>query len=157
VTLRSRVALLVCTAAALACAPSPVSAAPVERPPLPENLTAADQYVESVPTGEGSRPADRGPGGSAAAAPLPSDVKRKLPEGGELERVATSPALGAPTTKLRGGQDDTPSVPSATVRAVDGGGFELGWLLLALAAASVLLVAAALLRRHRRGEAGGPS
>ena len=57
---------------------------------------ALDEYVESLPIAEGNRPA----GHEGRSAPLPRSTQRALsetPEGRVLERVATSPAAGAPT------------------------------------------------------------
>jgi hypothetical protein len=144
--------ILACAAAALALAAGSAAAATEELPAVPEDFSAADQYVESVPSGDGGRPANAGGGGGGAAA-LPAAAGVKLPKGGAIERVATSTSLGAPTRKLEGGGAGSPSVPSAAVSAVDGDGFGLLWLLVALAAGSFLLLAAALARR-RRGEAG---
>jgi hypothetical protein len=84
--------------------------------PVPEDFSAADQYVESVPTSEGSKPAGVGTGsgtGNANVSPAPSGVA-----GNKLEQIATSPELGAPRKRLHGARADEPGVPKAMVSAI---------------------------------------
>jgi hypothetical protein len=123
---------------------------------LPEDFSAADQYVESVPTGDGGRPAAGGAEGKGGLAPLPPSAAGKIEDGSLLERVASSPGLGAPSRSL-GKRDDAsaepPSVPSAAVGSLDGGdGADLLWLLIAVAIVSAVIGGAALNRYHRRGK-----
>ena len=69
------------------------------------NAPSVDQYVESVPTGSGrSETPSRQ---TEAAEPLPQRLTERLEaEGGtdasQLEKIATSPALGAPVTQGAG-------------------------------------------------------
>jgi hypothetical protein len=128
----------------------------------PQDFSAADQYVETVPTTSGpSATKDRKRG----RAPLPPSVAAKLrSQGGAdataLEEVATSSDLGAPQGTRRAadkenGAGDRPSsrdrtaVPSASVQAVRGGGEDLLWLLLALVAITGLMVGAVTYQRHK--------
>jgi hypothetical protein len=107
-----------------------LAAAPASQAAVPQDFSAADQYVESVPTSGGPRPA--GVGGDRSVA-LPPGVR--LSAGDPLARVATSRRLGAPDRKLRGGKRSSPAVPSATINAIDdGGGGVTLWLLLGLLA-----------------------
>ncbi|HYH57813.1 MAG TPA: hypothetical protein VD790_01145 [Thermoleophilaceae bacterium] len=65
--------------------------------PLPENNSALDQYVASLPEPGGKRPV--GFETDEKAAPLSRAIRRQLastPNGDALQRVATSVALGAP-------------------------------------------------------------
>jgi hypothetical protein len=146
----ARPAIAICAALGLALASSSAWAA--ELPPLPQDFSAADQYVESPPSGDGGRPS----AGKGGAAPLPPGVAGRLGNGSTLERVATSPELGAPNGKLKPDRVQPPSVPSAAVDALDGGkGPSLLWLLVALVAVSALLAGAAVNRHHQRGKAAG--
>ena len=64
---------------------------------LPDDHSAFDQYVASLPEPGGNRPV--GTGEETRGRPLPPDVSRRLastPGGSALREVATSPALGAP-------------------------------------------------------------
>jgi hypothetical protein len=123
--------------------------ASIAAPPAPDDFSAADQYVESLPTSEGSRPARHGEGRGAS---LPSSISDRLggPGGELLERIATSTDLGAPGKRLNGAKAKQPDVPLAAVSAIgesEGGG------LLALLAALVLIsgvVAGIATHRHHR-------
>src|SRR3954471_21562543 len=86
---------LALTIAALGVAALPGAAAAQD---FGNDQPALDEYVESLPIAEGNRPA----GHHGAASPLPSSTRRALattPHGRLLERVATSPAAGAPSAK----------------------------------------------------------
>src|SRR4029453_932940 len=126
---------------------------------VPEDFSAADQYVESVPTSSGPKPA-RKPARknrvehAQTSIPVPPPVKDL---DGTLKKVATSPTLGAPERSLPDAKADTPKVPSATVSAIDDAdGGRLLWLLLALVLVSGATVGAASYRhRARRKTARG--
>jgi hypothetical protein len=126
----------------------------------PEDFSAADQYVETLPTADGpSATKDRKRGRT----PLPRSVAAKLrsqggADAGRLEAVATSGDFGAPQQK--GGRADKESgaskrsrdsaaIPSASVQAVRDSGGDLLWLLLALVAITGLMVGAVLYQRHK--------
>jgi hypothetical protein len=131
-----------------------------EAPVLPEEFSAADQYVESVPTSSGPKPAkdpegDRSNAGkettSAAPAPIPPAVNELDPA---LKEVATSPRLGAPDRGLEKASADDPTVPGATVSAVDDAeGGSLLWLLLALAVITGAVAGTAGYRHRARRRA----
>jgi hypothetical protein len=116
-----------------------------------QDFSAADQYVEQVPTSRGSKPATPAkPDSKKGAAPaidLPPAVQEL---GGTLKQVATSPSLGAPERSLPDPPaKHPPSVPGATVSAVgDAGGGGLLWLLLSLVAVSGAVLGSAG-HRHR--------
>jgi hypothetical protein len=128
-------------------APAAASAAA----PVPENFSAADQYVESVPTSEGSKPA--GPVGTGTGNPAPTLGN----DGGDnLEQIATSPELGAPRKQLHRASADEPDVPSALVSTVgeqDGG--NLLWLVLALLLVSGVVAGTAGHRHYRNRQTAG--
>jgi hypothetical protein len=80
----------------------------------PEDIPAVGAYVELVPTAGGSRQAGRRQGGSAL--PLPTATRLRLgratgPDARLLERIATAPEFGAPTTRLNvpNGRDRPPA------------------------------------------------
>ena len=127
----------------------------------PQDFSASDQYVETLPTPSGpSATKDR----RRTKTPLRPSVAAKLREQGgadaaRLAEVATSSDFGAPQVKA-GGADkqnradsrtsrDRTAVPSASVQAVRGGGADLLWLLLALLAITGLMVGAVTYRRHK--------
>ena len=90
-------------AACLALTLTPVGAASAaKRPPRPGDVSAVDVYRESIPTSGGARPVGSG---SSSGIPLSPTARANLEavgsRGTELKRVATSPKLGAPTTRLR--------------------------------------------------------
>jgi hypothetical protein len=133
---------------------APVASAAV---PVPEDFSAADQYVEDVPTSTGPKPArEKTPEHAAkkgvAVPPGVNDLD------GTLKEVATSTRLGAPERSLPDAKADTPKVPTATVSAIDDAdGGRLLWLLLALVVVSVATVGLASYRhRARRKSANGP-
>jgi hypothetical protein len=126
----------------------------------PQDFSASDQYVETLPTPSGpSATADRRRGKT----PLRPSVAAKLRnQGGEdasrLEELATSSDFGAPQGKNGGadkktgnGRDsrDSTAIPSASVQAVREGGADLLWLVLALLAITGLMVGAVTYRRHK--------
>ena len=129
----------------------------------PDDFSAADQYVETIPTSQGpSATKDR----KDARTRLPGSVKSKLEsEGGKdaakLEEVATSDQFGAP--QAQGGSADkkrerssrsTTAVPSASVEAVRDSGEDMLWLLFALIAITGLMVGAVAYQRHKNSKSG---
>ena len=124
--------------------------------PLPEDFSAADQYVESVPTSGGPKPAEterrekeKGEQGDLQPAPVPAAVNEL---DGELKEVATSLSLGAPERGLSDTREaESPSVPTATVSAVDDAdGGRLVWLLVALLVISSAMAGTAVYRHRAR-------
>jgi hypothetical protein len=132
---------------------------------LPDDNSALDQYVASLPEPGGKRPAGRddGPG---KGLPLPPVVNRQLAsaeDGDALREVATSPALGAPAAGgggivdgrgtaaiIRPVSDDTgPGMLSAVAGTTAGS--PVGAVLLALLLAGG---GAAIALRRRREEQG---
>ena len=126
----------------------------------PQDFSASDQYVETLPTPSGpSATEDRRRGKT----PLRPSVAAKLRDQGgadasRLEAVATSSDFGAPqgtsgrADKKSGNRRDsrnTTALPSASVQAVRNGGGDLLWLLLALLAITGLMVGAVTYRRHK--------
>jgi hypothetical protein len=128
----------------------------------PEDFSASDQYVETVPTTRGPNATkDR----KSVKTPLRPSVAAKLrSQGGadaaRLEAVATSSDFGAPQGTTRGADKkkgsgdrhnsrDTTALPSASVQAVREGGEDLLWLLLALIAITGLMVGAVTYQRHK--------
>jgi hypothetical protein len=124
---------------------------------------SVDQYVESVPTGDGGT--SGGGGAKPEGGTLPQRVRDRLQEEGgsdaaQLEAVATSPALGAPaagkpapTTRR---DDATPradapkpsALDAATTAAVDNGGAPIGVLVGGMLALTAIAGAAAFARRR---------
>jgi hypothetical protein len=148
--------ILAALAAAAVAVPAPAAA------DSPQDFSASDQYVETLPTTSGpSATKDRKRGRT----PLRERVAARLrSQGGadaaRLEAVATSSDFGAPqgTTggadKNNGAGDrrnsrDTSAIPSASVQAVREGGGDLLWLLLALLAITGLMVGAVTYQRHK--------
>jgi hypothetical protein len=89
--------VLVFLAALVALVAAPAGSAQREPPPA-----AIEQYIEQVPTSQGSRPAGVG---KARKRPLPASVRKRLVEQGgtyapTLERIATDPTVGAPARRL---------------------------------------------------------
>jgi hypothetical protein len=128
----------------------------------PEDFSASDQYVETVPTTRGPNATkDR----KSVNTPLRPSVAAKLrAQGGadaaSLESVATSSDFGAPqgTTSRadkkkgsgdRQGSRDTTALPSASVQAVREGGEQLLWLLMAIVAITGLMAGAVTYRRRK--------
>jgi hypothetical protein len=126
----------------------------------PEDFSASDQYVETLPTTSGPSATDDRRRGKT---PLRPSVAAKLRHQGgadasRLEAVATSSDFGAPqgtsdrSDKKNGNRRDsrnTTAIPSASVQAVQEGGEDLLWLLLALLAITGLMVGAVTYRRHK--------
>jgi hypothetical protein len=148
--------ILAAFVAAVVAVPAPAAAQ------SPEDFSASDQYVETLPTTSGpSATKDRRRGKT----PLRPSVAAKLrSQGGadatRLEAVATSSDFGAPqgTTgradKKSGSGDrrnsrNSRAIPSASVQAVRAGGGDLLWLLLALLAITGLMVGAVTYQRHK--------
>ncbi len=136
--------------------------APAQAPSLSDDFSAADQYVESVPTARGpkvpgvGRPRHEGKGGENAAPELSPTVKSSLERqpaqtASQLERIATSPDYGAPAVKLRKVDVNSPAhVPAAAVSAVgEGEESTLTWLLVALIATTLLTAGTAAYRRYQ--------
>jgi hypothetical protein len=128
----------------------------------PEDFSAADQYVETVPTTRGPNATKDG---KTSKTPLPRSIAARLRaqgggDAGRLEALATSSDFGAPQGTTRGadrkkgsggheGSRKTTAFPSASVQAVRGAGEDLLWLLLALVAITGLMVGAVTYRRHK--------
>lgn len=124
-------------------------------PAGPQDFSAADQYVESVPSTTGAKPG--GPVGGSK--PLPSSIQSRLGTGDsatKLNAVATSGQLGAPQHRLRGKpRHSSDSVPTAAVSALgDGGGGTLIWLLVASAVIAALAAGKVGHRFHRNKKTG---
>jgi hypothetical protein len=142
--------------------------APASAPSLTDDFSAADQYVESVPTARGpkvpgvGKQRHRGKNSDNAAPTLSPSVKANLERqpdetAAELERIATSPDYGAPAEKLR--KVDVSSsvrVPAATVSAAgDGEESTLTWLLVGLIAITLLTAGTAAYRRYQSRNTAG--
>ena len=126
----------------------------------PQDFSASDQYVETLPTTGGPSATDERKRGKT---PLRPSVAAKLRDQGgadaaRLEAIATSSDFGAPqatsdrTDKKSGnrrGSRNTTAIPSASVQAVQEGGENLLWLLLAMLAITGLMVGAVTYRRHK--------
>ena len=126
----------------------------------PQDFSASDQYVETFPTAGGPSATDDRKSGKT---PLRPSVAEKLRDQGgadvsRLEAIATSSDFGAPqgtsdgTDKKSGnrrGSRDNTAIPSASVQAVQEGGENLLWLLLAMLAITGLMVGAVTYRRHK--------
>jgi opacity protein-like surface antigen len=126
----------------------------------PQDFSASDQYVETLPTTSGPSATDDRRRGKT---PLRPSVAAKLRDQGgadasRLEAIATSSDFGAPqetsdgTDKKSGNRHDsrnTTAIPSASVQAVQEGGEDLLWLLLAMLAITGLMVGAVTYRRHK--------
>jgi len=128
----------------------------------PDDFSAADQYVETIPTSEGPNATKEGKEGRTK---LPAKAKAKLDaEGGKdaaaLEEVATSGRFGAPQeTAGSADKKGTPSrsttaVPTASVKSVRDSGEDLLWLLFALIAITGLMVGAVAYQRHKNSKSG---
>jgi len=145
----------------------PAGAAPAQpAPSLTDDFSAADQYVESVPTSRGPKVPGVGKHSSRSAKPrrakLPATVRTQLENeaGGTavtLKRIATEPDLGAPVENLRPARSQSaPRVPTATVQAVgEGEQDNLLWLLIALSVITALAAGAAGHRYYERRKAAG--
>lgn len=131
--------------------------------------SAVDQYVEDVPTSEGSAPAGGSGNGGGGGTPVSPSVEQALAEQGDptanlLNDVAANPAYGAPQGKLTQGRevrpeivssadpDDGGSVGSVVTAAASAFEGSDGRRLIGLMAALVLMTAATIGTsiRHRR-------
>ena len=143
--------LILLGAPSAGAAGTPVTEAPVASPVVPNQFSAADQYVESVPTSSGPRPAKeghrrRGEGGTPL--PVPPAVDDLGPT---LKQVATSPKLGAPDRALPDAKASEPGVPAAAVSALDDGdGGRLLWLLIAIIVITGAIAGTATYRHRTR-------
>ena len=125
-------------------------------PPAAGANPSVDQYVESVPTGDGG--VDVGKPGTPADRPLPARVRERVQEKGgadaaQLEAIATSPALGAPATTAaaprRAEGTAKPALLDAVTTAAAGGGAPLGALLAGMLVLTAMAGGAAFVRRSR--------
>jgi hypothetical protein len=148
-----------------------IASAQAPAPSLTDDFSAADQYVESVPTAGGPKapgvaeqPSKGGRKSKTKDKPPPlspsveSSLQRQPEEtAAQLERIATSPDYGAPTKKLKDARSkSTPRVPTATVSAVsEGAGSTLMWLLLALLAITGLAAGTTAYRRYQTKKSSG--
>jgi hypothetical protein len=146
-------------AVALAMAPPTAAQNPPEEPP--SGVSSIDQYIEQIPTSRGSRMAGQGDG---QGQPLSPQARRALREHGgsdaaALERIATSPAYGAPERPLRKSRnmvrpptEDDASLRRALSAAIEapgeGGEWRLGVLAVVLVTTTAGLGTAAFLRRR---------
>jgi hypothetical protein len=120
--------------------------------PVPEDYSAANQYVESIPTSEGSKPATGVGKGNVA----PGLAARGGDQVKQLEQLTSSPQLGAPKKKLHSARADEPDVPSALVSAIgehEGGNLPL--LLLGLLLVSGVAAGTAGHRHYRNKQTAG--
>ena len=140
-------------AAAVLAVPAPALAE------SPQDFSASDQYVETLPTAGGPSATKDG---RHRKTPLRPSVAAKLQsqggaDAGRLEAIATSSDYGAPqrtTGKAdkksgSGDRQDSRAIPSASVRAVREGGADLLWLLLAILAITGLMVGTVTYQRHK--------
>lgn len=145
-------------AAVVALLASLLLAAPPALAASPGDYSAADQYVETLPTSRGpsaTKDPDRGRSG------LPARLRDKLyaqagTDAASLEELATSGEFGAPQgtggpadNNAKGGSS---AVPTASVKAVRDSGGDLLWLLLALLAITGLMVGAVAYQRHKNSQ-----
>lgn len=78
----------------------------------PCGVSAVDQYVECIPTGDGRNSSGANQGSQPPSAPLPPSVAAQIEStGGDdaelLRQVATSPRYGAPSKSAAGGSSST--------------------------------------------------
>jgi hypothetical protein len=135
--------------------------AAADDPPRPEDVAAVSAYVELVPSSEGAKAPPQG--NTAAGEPLPAAAAARLSrlppqDAKQLERIATSPSLGAPERDLRVArrartdlEDATES--TSTIEAVSADASRdrmlgLAAALLAISGATIVLAA-----RQRRSRA----
>ena len=153
-------ALALLLAASTASAAAADTLPPAPAPSLTDNFSAADQYVESVPTARGpkvpgSRHGGRSGKGPSKGAGLSPAAKAKLSQqpdqtATQLEQIATSPELGAPSRELGKDAAGSSRIPAATVSAIGEGETDaLLWLVIALVAITVLAAATAAYRHHQ--------
>ncbi len=131
---------------------------------LRDDVPAADQYVEDVPTSRGPNATeDTSSQGSEKVKKrsLPANVETRLAnQGGQaatkLKQIATSPEFGAPRSKLSGHINSKPSVLSAVIGdANDTGGGQLFWLLVTLLGITVFTLGTVGYRHQRRKNKAG--
>jgi hypothetical protein len=171
---RLGIAVLVLAFAALAgiwlTGPAQAADAPQagQAPALTDDFSAADQYVESVPTARGpkvpgvGKQRGRAKRNENAAPTLSARVRSSLERQSDetatqLERIATSPDYGAPAETLRKVDvDPSVRVPAAAVSASgDGEESVLTWLLVALIAITLLTAGSAAYRRYQSRNTAG--
>ncbi len=152
---------LAAAAAAVALLACMLSTAPSALAKSPGDYSAADQYVETLPTSRGPS-ATKEPGRGRSG--LPARLRDKLyaqagTDAASLEELATSGEFGAPQgtggaadKNAKGGSSSSTGVPTASVRAVRDSGGDLLWLLLALLAITGLMVGAVAYQRHKNSQ-----
>jgi hypothetical protein len=133
--------------------------AAAQPPSQADEFSAADQYVESVPTAGGPKVPgvgkSRDSGKDATTTKLSPTVQASLDRqpaetAAQLERIATSPDYGAPAEKLRKVDIRAAHVPAAAVSAAgDGDDDTVTLLLIALLATTLLTVGTAAYRRYQ--------
>jgi hypothetical protein len=137
----------------------PAAPAPAKSP---GDFSAADQYVETLPTPQGpSATKTRKDRRTRLSAGVAAKLRAK---GGKdasaLEIAATSSDFGAPQKNGRGADKshsrstDSPAVPTASVKAVSNSGEDLLWLLIVLIAITGLMVGAVAYQRHKNSKSG---
>jgi hypothetical protein len=148
--------------------PGAATAAEPGAPTLNDDFSAADQYVESVPTaggpkvpGVGTKPHRRAKREAPPSLPksVESSLKRQPAQtAAKLERIATSADYGAPTKKLKEEKrgKSSPRIPTAQVSAVgEGEQSTLTWLLVALVSMTLLAAGTAGYRRYEAKKTSG--
>jgi hypothetical protein len=136
----------------------------------PSGQSAGDQYVETLPTMRGPRAPRR----HKARPKISKHLARQIEsaggsDAGALKALADFAAVAPAAKSQRGakrgsapkkpvasadklGGGSTPAVPSAAIKAVDGGEAGIGWLVVALLAITALALGAAGYQRRRRGD-----
>ena len=114
-----------------------VSSPAAAQEPVPDDVSAVDEYAPSLPASEGPRRGEttrpggggqpRGGPGETRGRPLSSAARRRLAGssgGGSLIALATSPSLGAPrlVASARGSAPGLESDPSPGIGAAGGSG-----------------------------------
>jgi hypothetical protein len=154
---------------AMVALPSPALAAtaePTPPPSLTDDFSAADQYVESVPTSRGpkvpgvGKRSNRGgkPRKATLAPAVVTELHSRSGSGARtLERIATEPSLGAPVERLRTSSSKSAvAIPAATVKAVgEGEQDSIVLLVIALALITALAAGTAGHRYYERRKAAG--
>lgn len=154
--------LALAAAAAMLLGAAAVAPAETAAPSLTDEFSAADQYVESVPTARGPK---------APGVGKQRQKREKLPQRAQaglesqpeqtarkLEQIATSPELGAPVVnrdrkggKRRSPSSSVPRVPAATVSAVGEGEEDtLLWLAVAMIVIAAAAAGTTAHRHHKR-------
>jgi hypothetical protein len=141
-------------------AEAPAAVTPQGGVQSPDDFSAGDQYVETLPSTKGPKAAD---GKHKKDARLPRRIEQKVAaEGGseaeKLLQIATSTQLGAPDRKLTKKQQNRrakrdgasrPAVPSAAIDAVGGGDAGLGMLVIWMMGITAIALGAVGYRRLR--------